>query len=111
MVDVPRAREIELDPIRELPYRPAACEQPHQRPDTWQHPTTRRSSSQKIFLHRRGRPHMSQIFLATELGLERWTGLSRQRIELLRRTQFACRSQLALADHVHEFDAGEGRRR
>jgi hypothetical protein len=52
---------------------------------------------------------LSQIFLATELGLERWTGLSRQRIELLRWTQFACRSQPALADHVHEFDASKGR--
>jgi glycosyltransferase involved in cell wall biosynthesis len=30
--------------------------------------------------------------------------LSRQRIELLRRTQFACRPQLILTDHVHEFD-------
>ena len=29
---------------------------------------------------------------------------------MLRRTQFAYRPQLALADHVHEFDTGEGRR-
>jgi len=35
-------------------------------------------------------------------------GLPRQRVELLRRTQFACRPQLILADHVHEFDTGEG---
>jgi hypothetical protein len=34
-------------------------------------------------------------------------GLSRQRIELLRWTHFAPRQQLALPDHVHEFDAGE----
>ena len=38
-----KARGSELDPIRELPYGPAACEWPHQRPDTCQHPTTRRS--------------------------------------------------------------------
>jgi hypothetical protein len=36
-------------------------------------------------------------------------GLSHERIELLRGTQFACRQQLALADHVHEFDAGKRR--
>jgi hypothetical protein len=35
--------------------------------------------------------------------------LPRQQVELLRRTQFACRPQLTLADHVHEFDTGEGR--
>ena len=35
--------------------------------------------------------------------------LPRQRVELLRRTQSACRPQLTLADHVHEFDTGEGR--
>ena len=31
----------DLDPVRELPYRPAAVFLPHQRPDRWQHPTTR----------------------------------------------------------------------
>lgn len=38
-----------MDPIRELPYGPAACNQPHKRPDTCQHLTTRRAAS-KIFL-------------------------------------------------------------
>ena len=37
-------------------------------------------------------------------------GLSRQRIELPRRTHFACRQQLAFPDHVHEFDAGKRHR-
>jgi hypothetical protein len=43
-------------------------------------------------------------------GLGRGTGSRRQRIELLRWTQFARRAQLALADHVHEFDTGKGYR-
>jgi hypothetical protein len=38
-----------------------------------------------------------------------WDGLPGERVELLCRTQFACRSQLTLADHVHEFDTGESR--
>ena len=33
----------------------------------------------------------------------------RKSVELLRRTQFARRSQLTLSDHVHELNAGEGR--
>jgi len=37
-----------MDPIRELPYGPAACNQPHKRPDTCQHLTTRRAASKKI---------------------------------------------------------------
>ena len=32
-----------MDLIHELPYGPAACEPPQQRPDTWQHPIQRRS--------------------------------------------------------------------
>ena len=40
-----------------------------------------------------------------------WDELSRERMELLRWTQFACHPQLTLTDHVHEFDAGESRRR
>ena len=43
---------------------------------------------------------------------ERSTGsrviLFRQGIELLRWTQFTCDQQLALPDHVHQFDSGEG---
>jgi hypothetical protein len=35
MGSVPRARVFELDPIRELPSGPAACE-PHERLHTWQ---------------------------------------------------------------------------
>ena len=38
-----------MDLIHELPYGPAACEPPQQRPDTWQHPIQRRSCS-KILL-------------------------------------------------------------
>ena len=30
----------DLDPVRELPYGPAASSLHHQRPDRWQHPTT-----------------------------------------------------------------------
>ena len=32
-----------MDPIRRLPYGPAACYAPRQRPDTCQHPTARRT--------------------------------------------------------------------
>ena len=49
------------------------------------------------------------IDMRVEPGL--WDDLSRERIDLLRRTQFACHPQLTLTDHVHEFDAGESRRR
>jgi hypothetical protein len=38
-----RARFSDVDLIHELPYGPAACEPPQQRPDTWQHPIQRRS--------------------------------------------------------------------
>src|SRR5262249_12220898 len=37
----PRARGCDLDPVRELPYRPAANERSQQRPNRCQHPTTR----------------------------------------------------------------------
>src|SRR4051794_34154527 len=37
---VPRVRDLDLDPIRELPCRPAV-QWPRKRPDRWQHPTTR----------------------------------------------------------------------
>src|SRR3954453_4536404 len=37
-----RARFSDVDLIHELPYGPAACEPPQQRPDTWQHPIPRR---------------------------------------------------------------------
>jgi hypothetical protein len=39
------------------------------------------------------------------LGPGRWTGSARQRIELLRWTQFACGTQLTLTDHVHDLDS------
>jgi hypothetical protein len=42
-----RSSDVDLNP--RITYGPAACEPPHQRPDTWQHPD---------FLHQRGRPHM-----------------------------------------------------
>lgn len=42
-----------MDPIRLLPYGPAACERPHQRSDTCQHPITRRTI-QKILLASKG---------------------------------------------------------
>ncbi len=38
--NVTRLRGVDVDPVRELPYRPAGGA-PHQRPDGWQHPTTR----------------------------------------------------------------------
>src|SRR3954453_9201073 len=38
-----RARFSDVDLIHELPYGPAACEPPQQRPDTWQNPIQRRS--------------------------------------------------------------------
>src|SRR5215469_6555748 len=38
---VPRARACDLDPVCELPYRPAANERPQQRPYRCQHLTTR----------------------------------------------------------------------
>ena len=50
-------------------------------------------------------------FLDMRVQPGRWDDLSRERIELLRWTQFACHPQLTLTDHVHEFDAGESRRR
>ena len=37
----PRARGCDLDPVCELPYRPAADERPQQRPNRCQHLTTR----------------------------------------------------------------------
>ena len=37
----PRARGRDLEPVRELPYRPAADERPQQRPNRCQHLTTR----------------------------------------------------------------------
>jgi hypothetical protein len=37
--NVPGARSVDLDLIRELPYGPAADEWPQQRPDRCQHPT------------------------------------------------------------------------
>ena len=50
---------------------------------------------------------LSQISQADMRYPMMYIGLSRQRIELLRCTHFAPRQQLALPDHVHEFDAGE----
>jgi hypothetical protein len=48
----------DLDPVRELPYRPAAVFLPHQRPDRWQHPTTRSND-----------PH---VFPCLKGGVHRW---------------------------------------
>jgi len=48
----------DLDPVRELPYRPAAVFLPHQRPDRWQHPTHALRRSQRFPLPGRGRPQM-----------------------------------------------------
>ncbi|MHC2627451.1 hypothetical protein ACVIU7_004982 [Bradyrhizobium liaoningense] len=39
----PRAREVELDPFRELPYGPAACGSRNKRPNTCQRPSRRRT--------------------------------------------------------------------
>jgi hypothetical protein len=54
-----RAREAVMDPVRELPYRPAAngC---IKRPDRWQHPTS--CLPPKNCLRPRGRPQMSVCF-------------------------------------------------
>jgi len=51
---------------------------------------------------------LSQIFLMNERSTGSRVILFRQGIELLCRTQFACDQQLALSDHVHQFDSGEG---
>ena len=48
----------DLDPVRELPYRPAAVFLPHQRPDRWQHPTTRSNDP--------------NVFPCLEGGVHRW---------------------------------------
>jgi len=53
---------------------------------------------------------LSQNYSMDESGLGRGTGSRRQRMELLRWIQFARRAQLALADHVHEFDTGKSYR-
>jgi hypothetical protein len=45
--------------------------------------------------------------LVCEFNSGAWDRLPGRRVELLRRTQFACRSQLTLVDHVHELDTGE----
>src|ERR1700751_989743 len=49
---VPRARIYDLVPVRELPYGPAASSLHHQRPDRWQHPTTRRTTSKTACISR-----------------------------------------------------------
>ena len=59
-----RARFSDVDLIHELPYGPAACEPPQQRPDTWQHPIPRRSCS-KILLAPEG---------ASTHALRAWAG-------------------------------------
>ena len=59
----PRARGIELDPVRELPYGPAACDG---RTRGRTHVSTRPRSVlfQRFFLRQRGRPHMSMRMIA-----------------------------------------------
>ena len=51
---------------------------------------------------------LSQIFGRDGQGPARRIKSSGERIELLRRTQFACGLQLTFADHVHELNAREG---
>jgi hypothetical protein len=43
-------------------------------------------------------------------SLRKWTGLPGQGVKLLRWTQFACRVQLAFANHVHDLDSRQGYR-
>ena len=50
---------------------------------------------------------LSQTFLTNERSPGRQINLVRKGIELTRRTQFASQQQLALPDHVHQFNAGE----
>ncbi len=57
-----------MDPVRELPYGPAACGTPLQRPDTCQHPTTRSNRPKRFFLLQAGRPHMSEILCARPIS-------------------------------------------
>ena len=52
-----------MDPVRELPYGPAACNALHQRPYTCQHPTTRRNQPKKSSCSNRG-VHTRQEFRA-----------------------------------------------
>ena len=48
MASAIRASGVGPDP--RIPYGPAACKPPHQRPDTWQHPDHAPYSSEKILL-------------------------------------------------------------
>ena len=55
-----RARSNDVDLIHELPYGPAACEPPQQRPDTWQHPIPRRSCSKILLAPEGASTHASE---------------------------------------------------
>ena len=81
------------------------------RPDTCQHPTTRHSDPEDFSCAEAGVHTCRKLFFLDESNdWDNEVGLPCQRIELLRWTQFARRAQLALSDHVHEFDTGKGRR-
>ena len=52
---------------------------------------------------------MNVLGAGTDANSSNWTDLSCQRVKLVGKRQFAAALQheLALADHVHEFDAGQ----
>ena len=63
-----RARFSDVDLIHELPYGPAACEPPHQRPNTWQHPIQRRSCPKILLAPEGASTHALQGFLDVRYG-------------------------------------------
>ena len=72
-----RARSNDVDLIHELPYGPAACEPPQQRPDTWQHPIQRRSCSKILLAPEGASTHASQ---GQQQGRWRWHAGARLRL-------------------------------
>jgi len=59
-----RARPADMDPIRELPYGPAACHGRIFEAGNTSAPDHALSQPSKYFLHRRGRPNTFVMLLA-----------------------------------------------
>ena len=103
-----RARGSDLDLVSELPYGPAAYDgRIRGRTDVSTQPTRR--SLSKILLALTGASTDVANFRGGRAIPNDEMSLSRKRIELLRWAHFARRQQLALPDHVHQFDAGKRR--
>ncbi len=93
-----RARSNDVDLIHELPYGPAACEPPQQRPDTWQHPIQRRSCS-KILLAPEGASTQGvskRLFQGLLAAFARETGAGRRRTLVLDRAGWHTEPGLAV---------------